>query len=131
MAYPAGNVYAWNGLPVHTLMPASGETVNGTPFPVPAGAKVMTIHVPNLAGTDTIKIQSLAPTETVEATQVWSDVKCFDLTDGTLEALDGITESTAVTLPISATGGGVLRFVSSADESGAPVSITVFFSRDG
>ena len=130
MAY-SGAVYPWNGIAVHTRMPAVGETVNGQPFAVPAGAKMMTVHVPNLAGTDTLKIQSLAPSETVEATQIWTDVKVFDFTDGTVEALDGIPESTAVTFPISATGGGVLRFVSSADESGGVVTIEVFFTRDG
>jgi len=131
MAFPPGNKYAWNGTPVWARMPAVGETVNGQPFAVPAGSKVMTIHTPSMGGA-TVKVQSLAPTETVEATQVWADVSAFDLAAGaTNTALDAIPESKATTIPISATGGGYLRLVSSADQSSAVVSITVFFSRDG
>ena len=76
MAYPAGAVYAWNGIPVRTRMPAVGETVNGQPFAVPGGAKMMTIHIPALTGAAaTVLLQPLAPTETVEATQVWTAVQ--------------------------------------------------------
>lgn len=133
MAYPAGNVYAWNGVPARLAMPASGsETVNSQWWSVMAGAKVLQIHVPALVGSGaTVKLQALAPSETVEATQVWTDVKCMDLTDGTFEALDGLVESTTVTIPVSATGGGVLRFVASEDQSSVPSTILVFQSRDG
>lgn len=132
MAYPPGAVYPWNGIPVRPRMPASGETVNGQFFTVPGGSKMMTIHIPALVGTSaTLKLQSLAPTETVEATQVWQDVVVFDLTDGTFEALDGMVESTTVTIPVSASGGGNLRFVASEDQSSVPVVVPVFFTRDG
>lgn len=127
-----GAKFAWNGIPARPLMPASGETVNGEAFPVPGGAKMVTVHVPALPGAaTTIKLQTLAPTETVEATQVWSDITVFDLTDGTFEALDALPESTTVTIPVSATGGGNLRFVASADASSGPIVIPVFFTRDG
>lgn len=132
MAYPAGNVYAWNGVVLHTRMPASGETVNGQPFPVPGGCKVMTIYMPAMTGSATVKIQSLAPTETVEATQVWADVYAFDVAAGaTNTALDAIPESKHTTIPISATGGGFLRLVASADQSAAVVTIPICLSRDG
>lgn len=132
MAYPAGAVYAWNGIPVRTRMPAVGETVNGQPFAVPGGAKMMTIHIPALTGAAaTVLLETLAPTETVEATQVWTAVSVFDLTDGTFELLNAMVESTAVTLPISATGGGYLRLVASEDQSAAVVTIPIFFTRDG
>ena len=131
MAFP-GAQFPWNGIAARVRMPIAGGTVNSEPFPVPGGSKVMTVHCPALTGTAaTVKLQTLAPTETVEATQVWSDVLCFDLTDGTMESLDGLVESTAVTIPISATGGGVLRLVASEDQSAAPVTVPIWFSRDG
>ena len=127
-----GAKFAWNGISVIARMPAVGETVNGQPFAVPAGSKVATFHLPALTGTAaTVKVQTLAPTETVEATQVWTDVSVFDLTDGTMEVLDGLVESTAVTIPVSATGGGYLRLVASEDQSAAVVNVVIFFSRDG
>jgi hypothetical protein len=127
-----GAKFAWNGVAAHVKMPGSGETVNSEYFPVARGAKVLTVHVPALTGTGaTVKLQSLAPTETVEATQVWTDVVVFDLTDGTMEALDGLVESTTVTIPVSATGGGMLRFVASESQAAATVVIEVFQSFDG
>ena len=132
MAYPPGNKFAWNGIVARPLMPASGETVNGEPFSVPAGVKVLQIHMPALVGTGaTAKIQALKPSETVEATQVWTDVKVTDLALATFVALPGIVESTCITMPVSATGGGMLRFVGSEDQSSLPVNIVVFMSRDG
>jgi hypothetical protein len=117
---------------VRLNLPASGETVNSEWFSVPAGTKVLQITVGAMVGTGaTVKLQALACTETVEATQVWTDISCFDLTDGTFEVLDGLVESTCVTLPVSATGGGNLRFVASETQVSVPSVITVFCSRDG
>ena len=131
MAFP-GAKFAWNGIAVHLAMPASGETVNSQWFSVPGGTKVLVITVPALVGASaTVKLQSLAPTETAEATQVWTDVSVFDLTDGTMELLDGLVESTCVTIPVSATGGGNLRFVASETQVSVPSVIEVFCSRDG
>ena len=126
-----GAKFAWNGLNVHLRMPVEGGTVNTQSFSVPGGTKVLQIFVPAMTGVGTVKLQALAPTENVEATEVWRDVTVFDLTDGTFEALDGLPESTCVTIPVSATGGGNLRFVASEDQSAAPVFIEVFCSRDG
>ena len=123
-------IYNWPAAVERVLMPAVGQTVNSAPFVVPRGAKSMVIFVPDLTGVATIKIQSLSPTVTVETTEVWMDVSCFDLTDGTMEALDAIPENAATTLPTSATGGGNLRFVASADQSAAPVLVNVMFNFD-
>ncbi len=112
-------------------MPVTGGTVNSEIFVVPHGAKSMQIHIPAMVGTGTVLLQALAPTETVEATEVWSTITVMDLTDGTFEALDAMPESTCVVVPISAVGGGVLRFVASEDQSSAVFNIIVFFSFDG
>lgn len=122
---------SWNGVSGRPLMPAStSETVNGEPFAVPHGASVMTVHVPALVGGGTtVKIQSLANTEQVEVTQSWADVTAFDPTDGSFEAVDGLPEGTTVTIPVTITGSGMLRFVASTDQSSAPVAIPVFFGR--
>lgn len=127
-----GAKYAWNGVVARPLMPAAGETVNGEFFTIAGGVKVITIHVPALAGAaTTVKVQTLAPTETVEATPVWNDVQVFNLAAGGFIALAALAESTAVTIPVSATGGGTLRLVASADQSSAPVAIPIWESKDG
>lgn len=120
--------YAWNGIVGRPLMPISGGTVNGEPFAVPERAHALVVHVPALVGSGaTLKVQSLAPTEGVELTQTWADVRVFDTTDGSFELIDGLVESTTVTLPVTATGGGMLRFVASEDQSSASVVVPVFF----
>ncbi len=126
-----GAQFSWNGVTARLAMPASGETVNTQWFQVAHGAKVLQIHIPAMVGTGTVLLQALAPTETVEATQVWRTVTCMDLTDGTFEALDGMPENTIVTVPVSATGGGNLRFVASEDQTSVPSVIVVFQSFDG
>jgi hypothetical protein len=70
----------------------------------------------------------------VEATQVWTDCYVFDLSSNaptTHILLDALLESTAVSVPISATGGGYLRLVASEDQSSAAVTIPILFSFDG
>lgn len=119
----------WNGVVARPLMPATGETVNGQSFSVPIEAHAMTLHVPALVGGGTtVKVQSLMPTEDAYTTEVWQDAYAFDVASGNSVQLDGIAESTTVTLPITATGGGMLRLVASADQSSAPVNILVFFA---
>lgn len=119
----------WEGVGAFTTMPATGETVNGSRFSVPKGAKSMTINCPGLTGaTATVKLQALAYPASDQVSDVWRDLSVFNLADGSVVALDGIPEGAATVLPISATGGGVLRFVASEDQSGAPVTIPVFFS---
>ncbi len=131
MAYPPGNKFAWNGVVARVLVPVTGGTVNSEIFSVARGAKSLQIHIPAMVGTGTVLLQALAPTETVEATEVWSTVTVMDLTDGTFEALDAMPESTCVVIPVSAVGGGTLRFVASEDQSSAAFRITVFMSFDG
>lgn len=131
MAYPPGNDFAWNGIPARVRMPEVGGTVNGQRFVVPGGSKVITFYVGALAGAATLKVQTLAPTELVEDTEVWADVSVFSLVDGTFILLDGLVANTHVTIPVSATGGGVLRCVATADQSAAPTTLVLFFSRDG
>ena len=131
MAYPPGNDFAWNGIPARVRMPEIGGTVNGTRFPVPGGSKVITFYVPALVAAATLTVQTLAPTELVEDTEVWANVSVFNLTDGSFVVLDGLVASTHVTIPVSATGGGVLRLVATSDQSSVPVTIPIFFSRDG
>ncbi len=108
-------------------MPATGGTVNSDSFPVPKAAISMAIHTPAaFAGGATVKLQSLDH-DTDQATEAWKDVQVFNLADGTFVALDGIAANLVTTLPITATGGGNLRFVASADQSGAPTTIKVDF----
>src|SRR5262247_4014380 len=124
-------IYNWPAAIERVAMPATGQTVNSASFVVPKGAKSFIIFVPDLVGVaSTVKLQSLTPTVTVETTEVWVDVGCFDLTDGTVELLDAIPENAATTLPTSATGGGNLRFVASADQSSVPSTIHVMFNFD-
>lgn len=117
----------WTGVPSYSSMPATGETVNSTAFAVPSGAHTMTVYMPALAGTGaTCKLQALYPDDST-ATEVWADVSCFDPATGTLVALDGILEGVVTTIPTALTGGGVLRFVASETQAGAPSTIKVTF----
>ena len=119
--------YGWDVVPANVAMPATGQTVNSSPFAVPKDAISMAIHTPtSLAGSATVKLQSLDQVDS-QATENWRDVQVFNLADGTFTALDGIPENKVTTLPITATGGGVLRFVATADQSGAPSTIRVDF----
>jgi len=127
-------IWAWDGPVGRITMPVSGGTVNSTPFPVPKGVKTMQVHVPALVGTGaTIKLQALSPVVLVEtaASEVWTDVVTMNLSDGSMVALDGLVESTCVTIPVSATGGGNLRFVASEDQSSVPSTIHIAYNRDG
>jgi hypothetical protein len=119
-------IYGWNTVPVNVAMPISGGTVNSAPFSVPMDAFSLAIHTPTSLGGATVKLQSLDH-DTDQVTEVWRDVSCFNLADGTFTALDGIPENAVTTLPITATGGGVLRFVASATQAASPSTIKVDF----
>lgn len=107
-----------------------GDTSDSFTFPV--GTKTLAIHMPALTGAASAKIQSLRPKEQVNDTDVWTDVSVFDLAAGTAHvALDAILESTCVTVPVSATGPGPLRFVLNAAETAGPIYIYVGFGMDG
>lgn len=109
------------------LMPAAGDTVNSTPFEIPDGTYSLTIFIPDLAGAGTVKVQSLQPKSDLEnAAESWSDVKYFS-DAGTLVAVALLTENSTITLPAWICGGGVLRLVSTVDQSASPLRIPIVF----
>jgi hypothetical protein len=106
-----------------------GQTTIGEWFVIPRNSQAITFHVPSLGGASA-KLQALDPLGSDDpGTEVWRDVKVFNLAAGGVQALAAIPENTAVTLPTAATGAGVFRLVASADLSGSPVTITVLISR--
>lgn len=129
--------YVWDSDPCHVTLPAPSpksyvagtpETVNSEQFNVPRGAFAMTIHVPTLAsGGDTVKLQSLASQASDQETDAWRDLSVFNPADGTRTAIDELPSNSATTIPCAVTGGGVMRFTASADQSASPVSIRVAF----
>lgn len=120
---------AWNVIHDKVLIPDATNGTNSRPFSIPKGAKMMTIFVPDLVGVGTtLLVQALQPQDQEGQSETWVAVGCFDLTDGTIEALDAIPESAATTLPITATGGGILRFVASAAQTGAADALTIYIT---
>ena len=119
-------IHGWNGVPGDVVMPQAGGTTASQPFSVPKNAISLAIHTPTSLGGATVKLQSLDH-DADTASEAWRDVKCFNLADGTFIALAAIPENQVTTLPITATGGGVLRFVATADQSGSPSVIKVDF----
>ena len=122
------------GVPVRVLLPDATDGTDSREFVVPEGSKVMVVHVPALVGVaSTLKLQAQERKLTDAETAVWGDITVFNLTDGTFTALDGLPESTVVTIPVSAIGPGPLRFVASAAQTGAidAITIPVLFGRDG
>lgn len=109
-------------------LPTSTNGTSSRQFTVPQGAKSMTIILPDLVGVaTTAKLQVGTPTVlNNEATLTFTDLTVFDLTDGSFEALDGLPESTAVVIPVTAVGGGILRFVTSAAQTGAADALTIY-----
>jgi hypothetical protein len=105
---------------------ADGDT--SRPFSVPSGAKSLTVFIPSVAGTPTFKVQALVPPDGDQDTEVWLDLSYMplDAAGGAPTALDGLPESTAIALPVSAFGGGVFRFVASATLTSTPAdSVTI------
>jgi hypothetical protein len=119
--------YGWDIVPADVAMPISGGTVNSAAFSVPRGAFSMAIHTPTaFDGGATVKLQSLDPNDD-QTTEAWRDVQWVNLADGTFIAADQIPQNKVTTIPVTATGGGVLRFVASGDQSGAASVIKVAF----
>ena len=113
-------------------MPISGGTTSSDTFKVPQGMKGVTIFMSTLATSASAKIQTLTPNEpTVHTTQTWVDLETFNLSDGSLVALDGITSAHSVSMPTSALGGGILRFTAADTQAGAPTTIFLLWTRDG
>ena len=129
--------YGWDGIVARITCPESGDTVNSEPFTIPRGAKSVAIHIgANALGAITWSVEALTPVVDVDglarAAETWTAVAVFDLTDGSFEALDGIPESQVTVIPVTAFGGGgVYRFVASADISAEPEIITLVFGMDG
>lgn len=119
-----GQVFSAGG---SVRLPIAGGTVNSEAFEVPKGCEAITVNVPSLAGTTTLKIQSLAWAASDTPSEVWADVSFFYPADGSFVALDGIPESAATTIPTTLTGGGWLRFVASTDQSAAPVQVPIVY----
>lgn len=119
---------------VNDLWPVApqGLTLTGTRstrFSVPSGMKVATVITPNLTTSTSVVLETLTPTADGSAGSAWVPLEVFNLTDGSLVALDGITESKAITIPVSAMGGGILSFTC-ADAQTA-LTIWLIWSRDG
>lgn len=120
--------YGWDVVLSRSAMPVTGGTVNGGAFSVPKNAVAMTLFVPSLASSATVKLQSLTPQPDDQVTDAWLDCSTFDLAGGgTPIALSAIPGNAATTVPITACGGGVLRPVASATQVSAPVTIVVAF----
>jgi hypothetical protein len=119
--------YGWNVVPDRSRLPAPGGTTASRAFSVPGNCVVMTVGVPALVGSATLKLQSLVIPLDDQQAEVWQDVSTFNLAVGTPVALAGIPDNKTTTVPITACGGGVLRFVASADQSSAPVDIVLGF----
>lgn len=119
--------YGWDIVPGRCAMPLAGQTVNGQPFTVPRTALVLVLHIPTLVGAATVKLQSLVPARDDQVADAWQEIAAFNLAAGSPVALSGIPSNAATSIPITATGAGVLRCVASSDQSSAPVEITMSF----
>lgn len=115
----------WDVIQAFVRMPGIGQTVNTESFSVPRIARSIALHIPALAGAATVKLQSLDPSNLNSDT--WRDVATYNLTTGATQLLTGIPGNQVTTIPTTATGGGNLRLVASADQSASPVNITVSF----
>ena len=104
-------------------VPIVGGTTAGTPFTVPKGAYALTIIVPSTAAT--FSIQTLTPNDD-QTSETWTTVS--SATGVTLTPLTAIVVTgAAITWNIAQIGGGVLRFLASADISGSPITVKVIF----
>jgi hypothetical protein len=119
--------YGWNVVPGRCRLPAPSGTTTSRAFSVPGNCVVLAISVPALVGSATLKLQSLVIPLDDQQAEVWQDVSTFNLNVGTAVALAGIPDNATTTVPITACGGGVLRFVASGDQSSAPVDIVLGF----
>lgn len=120
---------AWDAVLAKPRLPATGGTVNSDPVTVPRGSLTMTLHATALAAAATMAIQALDPNTPDPTAGTWRQVSVFILAAGGVQALSAISGGAAVTIPISALGGGVIRFVASSDQSAAPQNLGVVFAR--
>ena len=121
--------YGWDVVTADVRMPVASDAtgLNTQGFSVPKGAFSMAIHTPtSFVGGGTVKIQSLDPNDD-QTTEAWRDVQWVNLADGTFVQADQIPQNKVTTIPVTAVGGGVLRFVASTDQSGTATTIKVAF----
>ena len=122
--------YGFDSVIAKPRMPVVGGTVNGAFFTIPRNTLAITIHLPALVASATVKLQTLDPQGSeLSSTEAWRDVKVFNLAAGGVTALSAIAGDAAVTLPAAATGSGVFRLVASSDQSSVPINITITASR--
>src|SRR5712691_3690399 len=126
--------YGWNSVIAYPRMPEVGGTVNSEPFNVPRGADTMVIHFPDLAGAGTVSLQSLNPSIAADGTETWSTIRVIatDAAGAVIVATPApitalVDNLGAVVFYKSEFGSGVLRLVSTVDQSAAPVNISVVF----
>lgn len=127
------SVYGWDAEAGSFVLPKGVLTAQGAatdlttasaPFSVPKAAHAMTIQFPT--NSTTFSIQQLAVPRDDQEAEVWRTISVA--VGVTLTALSGITASAiAVTWPVSVIGGGVLRLLAAADQSGAPLTFKVVF----
>ena len=108
------------------LIPDTLDGQNSRAFSVPKGAKVMTIHAPDLPVATTYAIQAADPRDSDFETLVWRTlvVVVITATIGFM-TVTGIPDNQAVTIPVAALGGSVLRFVASVGVTGGIDSQTI------
>lgn len=126
--------HGWDAQPGRVRMPAAGDTVNSEPFSLPRNTKALLLFIATtLAGAATLALQALEPTVDVDAgTENWRAVAVYNLsTPGTNAiSLTNAQASGAISFPVTGLGGGVFRWVASADQSGAAQTFHMLFSTD-
>lgn len=104
-----------------------GTTSNSFDFEF--GAKTLQLHIPIVSAGTTLALQATAPKTQENAADAWVTISVFDLSDGTLETLDGMggVAAQVVIIPASATGPGPLRFLASGAQADGAISIKIAY----
>jgi len=97
-------------------------------FIVPKGAKVCTLHLPDLIGAGTtVKFQTLPPPDSDFIAEVWTDLETVVVASPiTFALVQGFIELHTYSIPVTVLGGGGtnLRLKTSAAQTGAPNVLT-------
>jgi len=109
-------------LTIGGLTGTTSGTTNTQHFRVMKGAKSLTVFVPNLATSTAIKLQALTPLDDIDNTQTWVDLNLVNLTDCTLVAMS-FADNKTFTIPVTALGGGVLRWACADTQAVSPLTI--------
>jgi len=113
------------------LLPDTVNGQNSRPFSVPRGAKTCTLHVPDLVGAaTTLKVQAADPRSGDAESLTFRDLSAPVISGAafTYSTVSAIAESAATVIPVTALGGGVLRLVASAAQTGAVDALTVLLT---